>query len=261
MPYYAGAIAAAKSLFVAAAVASLLVGGLVSAQQNDNIEVMVCPDPSQSSFAVSEPQSDSVTDQPKTVIRGSIQYISQIDFFIDDVYNNTIALGYSDVVFESTMTLPPGTHTLKIVATDSCSRTVHSETKVITYEPAIQPSIGQQVATQIDGQATPDGEVVSEPDKSVIETIVDDAIVMPLISLGKALDIISLPAPNSEVTWQNTIRSFFFVFGSTLILAAAYIGLLGAVPPRLSFLPYSRYQLIGGLALAGAVMLVLVFIL
>jgi hypothetical protein len=212
---------------------------------------------------VREPQSDSITDQPKAMIRGDVQLISQIDFFIDDTYNNTLALGPQDTTFVSGISLSPGTHTLKAVATDSCSNTTHTESVVITYEPAIQPSVGQNIATQVEDQQTSglENRETIEPAKSIAEKAFDNIIVLPIIALGKSLDIVSLPAASGELQWQNSARSLSFVIGSGLVLTAGYVSLMGSVPAHMSFLPFSRRQIIGGGAIIGAAMLALVFIL
>ena len=264
MPYYTGVIVAAKSLLLSAGVVGLVSGGIVSAQApDDNVEVMVCPDASQSSFTVSMPQSDSVTDQEKTVISGSVLLISQIDFFINDTYSHTVALGGRDVEFSSVMSLPPGTHTLKFVATDSCSNVTHTQTVVVTYEPAIQPSIGNEVPTRVGDQPNVDAVVGEDivPPKSIAQEVMENFSISPIIIIGTALDITSLPEASSGQSWQNTSKSISFVFGSSLLLAAAYISLLGSIPSKLSLLPYSRSQLTGGLAIIGLVVLVFVFIL
>jgi hypothetical protein len=263
MPYYAGAVAAAKFFILSVAVLGLFTGGVVMAQTpDDNIEVMICPDPSQSSLMVREPQSDSVTDQPSADINGSIQLISQIDFFIDDVYNHTLALAHQDTSFSTKISLSPGTHTLKLVATDSCSNTVHTESMIITHEPAIQPSIGQNVDTQVEGRddlTVNEGEVI-EPSKSIVQEVFDTVITAPLVNIGRALDIIAAPDARADVKWGNVSRSAFFVFGSSLVLMSIYVGLIGAIPSRLSFLPYTKGQLMGSLAFGGTAILILVFV-
>jgi hypothetical protein len=263
MPYYAGAVVAAKFLIISVAAFGLFTGSITLAQTtDDNIEVMICPDPSQSSVMVREPQSDSVTNQPTADIIGDVQLISQIDFFIDDVYNHTLALAHQDTSFSTKISLAPGTHTIKLVATDSCSNTVHTESVIITHEPTIQPSVGQNIDTQVGGQDTPTvsvGEVI-EPSKNIAQELFNNVITAPLVNIGRALDIIAAPDASTEVKWGNVGRSAFFVFGSSLVLTSAYIGLIGMIPPRLSFLPYTKGQLIGSLAFGGLAMLVLVFI-
>lgn len=263
MPYYTGAIAVARVLIVSAATIGILGGAVVSAQTaTDNVEVMVCPDASQSSFVLNQPQSDSVTDQEKVIISGGVLFISQIDFFINDTYSHTVALGSDDVNFESSMSLPPGTHTLKFVATDSCSNVIHTQSIVVTYQPAVQPSLGSEVDTQVDGQpAVATEEEAVAPTKSVAQEVIDRVIIMPLISIGNALDITSLPAGSADQSWQNTIKSVSFVFGSSFVLGAAYIAAIGSLPSKLSFLPYSRGRVVGGLSGIGLVVLLLVFIL
>lgn len=150
MPYSSGATLVAKLYVVSLAAALLFACIPVSAQQSDGrVEVMVCPDPSQSSLRITTPSSDSVVNQARVTIEGEVEFISQIDLFIDDAYNSTIALGHSATAFRTSVTLSPGTHTLRLEASDSCSNTSHTSQAVMTYEPQTEPSTGADSDTSI----------------------------------------------------------------------------------------------------------------
>lgn len=117
----------------------LLPIGSVAAQSSggSQITVMVCPTTTESAFTVTTPQSDSVVGRADVAVSGGVKNISQIDFFVDDIYNNTVAIGYTDTAFATVISLAPGTHTLKMTAYDSCHQTSHTNSLVLTYEPTV----------------------------------------------------------------------------------------------------------------------------
>lgn len=226
------------------------------------VEVMICPDASQSNIAISSPQSDSIINVPKVPISGEVTYISQIDFFIDDVYSNTVALGYSATNFSSTVALAPGTHTIKLTATDSCSQTTFTDSVVITYEPATQPSTGETVETLVEG-SDPSVEAESKPalENNVVDTFLDSFITPSFSKLGDALDISNPNAVTSESTPGNVVRSVLFMTATALMVAAVQIGIVATLPAHFSFLENHRRWWRGILGVSGVALMSLVFML
>lgn len=265
MPYYGTVMPIAKfvlAAFISVAAVMAFTNESVAAQDTGSrVEVMVCPDPSGSSIAVAQPASDSIVSEPKVMVSGSVVYISQIDFFIDNVYNNTLALGSADKSFTSQVTLSPGTHTLRIVATDSCSQTTHTENIVVTYEPTILPSAGRDVETTVGGQLTTpiDNADNAIPSPGPIEEFFNSTIMPPVAAIGRALDII--PFNNEASLGGNAARSSVFVLGSALVLSALYISMLGALPAKLAFLGSPHSKIVWGMAATGLVAMTLVFML
>ena len=152
MCYVSGAKTAVSYLLAGIAGIAFLAATPVSALEasgGSQVQVMICPPHGSSQLIVTLPESDSKTNEPEVVIEGEVSYISQIDFFIDGVYNNTVALGYATTAFRSTVTVPAGTHTIKLVAIDNCSQATYSESVVVTYEPRTLPSAGSQTNTNI----------------------------------------------------------------------------------------------------------------
>lgn len=266
MPYYDGVKTVTNYLFGGFVVAAvgLLIYGAPAQGMADNVRVMVCPQADESRLTVMRPQSDSIVDEPKLSIGGSVAYISQIDFFIDDVYNNTIALGHSATEFASAITLGPGTHTIKLVASDSCSQATHEFSLVMTYEPKTPPSIGGNVETEVDGRITPGAEpsAVIESEKNIIEKGIDRFIIPPYEAVKDMLDITDAAVTDPEVHAGNIARSALFVAGTILTLSAVHIGTLSAsvLPDRLvSLLPFRRRAMTVA-ALIGLGLTALVFI-
>lgn len=267
MRYYDGVKIATSSLVIIgllASAVSLLAYNSSAHGLQDNIQVMVCPAANQSYLTVLRPQSDSVVSEPKLPISGSVEYISQIDFFIDDVYNNTVALGFSATDFETSLTLNPGTHTIKLIATDSCSQTTHEYSLVVTYEPKTPPSIGQDVETIIDGRVRQGGglPIVPEPEKSIIDKAIDRFVIPQYEAIKDALDIGGSTTTDPAVKAGNVARTVLFATGGLLALSAVHIGALSAsvLPDRLaSLLPFRR-RAMAAIALSGVVLMMLVFI-
>lgn len=266
MRYYDGVKTATSSLFTGVAATALSLLTLSSPVQGmaDNVQVMVCPQPDQSSLTVHQPQSDSIISEPILPIGGSIEYISQIDFFIDNVYNNTVAMGYSATEFASTVTMDPGTHTIKLVATDSCSQTTHEYSLVVTYEPKIPPSVGENIETVVDGQIKQGRNISTapEPAKNSIEKAIDRFVIPSYESAKEVLDISDPVAVDPAVRAGNVARSLLFTVGALLSLSAVHIGALSAsvLPDRLvSLLPFRR-RAMAGFALIGLLLMLLVFI-
>lgn len=143
----------ADGKYIAAVIAgALLLLGLPGAALaltgagNSTIKVMVCPTGSESSLSITAPASDSVIGDSQVITRGTVENISQIDFYLDDTYNNTIALDYGATSFSSVISLQAGTHTIRLVAYDSCHQTTHTASVVLTYEPSVALPVPEQAA-------------------------------------------------------------------------------------------------------------------
>jgi hypothetical protein len=263
MQYCNGVAVVGKLLSVVACVALLLGGAPARAQDEGNrIEVMICPDVGMSNLTIIRPQSDSVVSSPNVVITGDVAYISQIDFFIDGTYGHTLALGQADTSFESNLALSPGTHTIKLAASDSCSQTTHDGSLVLTYEPAITPSVGEDVSTEIEGTTTNTAEVVDESvvEKGIVERAIEQYIAPSLVAFGTMLDLSPPPGVTSVMTPANVARSTLFITGTTLIMSAIYVSVFAVVPPKLSFLLHFRGRTFIGIAISGLALMGLVFI-
>lgn len=265
MQCFNGVAIAARSFLVAISVVALFSVNNVSAQDvGSRIEVMICAGADQSRFAVTAPQSDSIVSEPKITINGEVEYISQIDFFIDDVYNNTIALGYSETTFNSEITLSPGTHTIKFVATDSCSNVTHNDSLVITYQPKTQPSVGSNVETVVDGRVTPAvNDETIQADQTFIERIIDQLVTAPIIATGNALDIPTFKTVDTISEPTEGVRSLVFISGATLTLTAIalHAGMLSMLPVKAMYLTRHRHGLTGISVAAGIGLMAIVFML
>jgi hypothetical protein len=263
MQYYNGVVIVTRSFFAAAGIVVLFSVGAVAAQSpSDNIEVVICPAISQSGVIVIEPKSDSIVNEPKVAVNGTVEHISQIDFFIDDVYNNTVALGYSEMAFESLVTLSAGTHTIKLIATDSCSQTPHNYNLVVTYQPKTQPSVGSEVETEVGNVVINSAEQTpAQSENATAESIIDRFVTPPFVAIARTLDIVKSVEADSATRLKDAARSVLFLAGATLTFSAAYIGVAATLPVHLSFLMNFRRRAMGVVAIVGSVLMALVFML
>ena len=236
--------------------------GAVQSSGESRIEVLVCPTGSQSAFVPTQPQSDSVVNAAKLNVTGTVAFISQIDFFIDEVYNNTVALGYSATTFDTHITLSPGTHTIKLVATDSCSQTVHTEELVVTYQPKTEPSVGEEVVTEVENTVrNPPVQNPAEPITNPILDIIDRTITPPVVAVADSLNILPSEEANEATRIADTVRTVLFAAGLTVTLAAAHATSMAVLPESFKFLQHHLPGGVGMIAFIGVGLMVLVFLL
>jgi len=130
--------AAVKWCLASISVLAVCAGGIALAESGSStVQVMICPSEGESTLTITSPASDSVVGDSRMTISGAVQYISQLDIYIDEAYDTTTALEYDDTSYEEMLTLEPGTHTVKVVAFDSCHQTTHTQNIVVTYEPTV----------------------------------------------------------------------------------------------------------------------------
>ena len=243
MRYVKSVAIATRALLVACALTAGGPGLMVAAQTDgDNVQVMVCPQPSESSFTVSTPQSDSIIDEPKVTLAGTAEYISQIDFFIDGTYNHTQALGYTMRDFTSSLTVSPGTHTLRLVASDSCSQTVHEQAIVITYEPKAFPSVGTAVNTTVGGRLIKP-ELPELPEPVPEPTLFQNFSLPPLARIADLLDLTDPPSDGEPISpLPSAGRAALFVTGAAIALTGTYVATAATLPAAMAFVqPYRRW--------------------
>lgn len=233
MRFFSAALAA-RPLLIAIMAALVLPLGVASAQQvkDSQIKVMICPAASQSGFTIDEPLSDSVTNRSKVKIRGSVQNISQLDFFINDTYNSTVAMGSADTEYDHTISLNPGTHTIKLVGYDSCQQANHTNSIVITYQQGAGPSNGGTTTTVVPGAGADSGpssqpssegittEEIKASDEGLIPGLSRVAVPRSVGDFARGLDL--------DTSFTNDIHGI--VRGISVMLG---ILLLAAVPAML----------------------------
>lgn len=143
-------------------VQSLFCWSVVAAVSTD-VGVSICGDDVPAAgISISEPINDSVVSLAENPFRGTVENATQIEVTIDGQYNNTISIGANVTTFETSLTLSEGTHTISMTANAICGAPNATDSIVITYQPAVQPSAGNSTPTTLDGATTLDGTPVEQ---------------------------------------------------------------------------------------------------
>jgi hypothetical protein len=130
---------------------ALVIGQTAAAQEvkGSRIEVMVCPQGNESGVSITKPLSDSTVADPVVKVEGTVFSISQINVYVDGQYSTTTAISMGGKTFAIDVSVEPGTHTIKLVASDSCGQQTHEDSVVISYHPQINPGTGSDTATSL----------------------------------------------------------------------------------------------------------------
>lgn len=249
MLYSNGVTLAVKVCLVAAVTLVAALGSPYAlAQQSDSrIEILVCPSPSESDLRIITPRSDSIVNQARVVIEGEVEFISQIDLFVDDVYGSTVALGHSATAFRSSTTLAPGTHTLRLVASDSCSKTIHTRQIVVTYEPQATPGVGADAPTIITAPGD-EADIITTPVENPALGLFETALPRPITSPPpSALEHVS-PKPPTDMGQIFGNEATDTILRTSLLVAGGAVLAMPAVTASVA----AALTQVGGLAQGAA---------
>jgi len=137
---------------------------------------------------ITQPLSDSIIGQSPVTFRGTVANATQIEIDINGQYNGTFALGANSTTFEKDVALPVGTNTVTMTANAICGGQNASDSTVVTFQPATEPSSGGSTPTELDGTVTLDGSPV-EAEQIKDEDIVQVIERLPVI--GAAVSVVS----------------------------------------------------------------------
>lgn len=218
MLYFVTARTIAKTLLVLLAI--ILMPAVAEAQQvkDTKIRVTVCPSSAdQSGFTIDKPVSDSVVDSVPVVVTGTVSNISQIDFLIDGVYGSSIQVSGSDSRYSHILTLTPGTHTIKLIALDSCQKYTHSRSVIITVAFATSPSKGPTTPTIVPGTGNPSTSMTPFEQKEVVQLPGQAVVPVPRSAddIAQGLDL-----DTSLDTVGDILRAMIVLLGLILVAAA-----------------------------------------
>jgi hypothetical protein len=88
-----------------------------------------------STVSLIAPVSDSVVTNPTVPLSGTVTQASQIEVYIDDIFDSVIPLSMGQTSFSGSVQLASGTHTIKVVAINTCPGSNGSDSAVVTYQP------------------------------------------------------------------------------------------------------------------------------
>lgn len=134
--------------------------------QSNVIAATICT--TGSTITITQPVSDSTVTEPSIPLQGTVSQANQIEVYVNDVLDSVIPLSIGQISYSSTVQVSPGTHTIKVVAINSCPGADGSASSVVTYQPPPDstPSTGSDTPTGV-GDGTDGSGVVIGPDDQV----------------------------------------------------------------------------------------------
>ena len=165
--------------------------GLPAAAVQTEIGATVCgTNPTGALIDITQPANDSVVNQSTVTFRGTVASASQIVVELDGQYNGTVALANNQTTFETDITLPQGTHTVSMRATEVCGGADGTDNIVLTYQPAVQPSTGAETDTAVGSNGQQTGVVISDgtiSESSLGRSIEQLPVIGPIVSVATDL--------------------------------------------------------------------------
>lgn len=233
--------------FVASAfvVGSFLVCGAAApvGAVDSQVEVTVCGSVvPPASIDITQPINDSVVDQSVTTFRGTVANATQIEIEINGQYNSTIAVAVNSASFQTDVALPNGTSTVTMTANSICGGQDSSDSVVVTFQPATEPSSGGTTPTVVDGSVTLDGsaidaEVIEKDD--IAETIerlpIVGAAVSAVSDFASMIGLEATVSSNNTTVVAGTARVALTVAAlSSIVMAGSAAPLAAQAVPGLS---------------------------
>lgn len=219
-----------------------LVGASANALDGQ-VGVSVCgADAPSAQIDITQPLSDSVVGQSPVTFRGTVANASQIEIDINGSYSETFALAANATSFQTDISLPVGTSTVKMTANAICGGQDESDSVVVTFQPATEPTNGGTTPTVVDGAVTLDGTpvVTEEIEKDDIAEIIESLpIVGPVASavsdFASMIGLEATVASNNTPVVAGTARVALTVVAlSSIVMAGSAAPLAAQAVPGLS---------------------------
>lgn len=121
--------------------------------QMTTVGATVCQ--SSSNISLTQPVSDSTVTQSTIPLAGTVNQANQVEVYIDGTLDSVIPLTVGQTSFISSVALSLGTHTIKVIAVNSCPGPSGEASSVVTYQlpPDTSPSTGDNTSTNVDEQS------------------------------------------------------------------------------------------------------------
>jgi hypothetical protein len=181
-------------------------------------------------------QNRAIVNQRNVRFLGMIHNINQLMVYIDGAYSQTVPVDTGSSNYDFLLSLPEGTHTIKLVGLDASSGITIESSIVLTYSPNATPSVGEVVSgtADITKQAVVDSseylqDQVNQASSTQPATFLSDTA----FTVMNALDL--APATGSEPMPRMMSRFWAVTAGTALILMTH---------PMITLYHLSRYQLL-----------------
>lgn len=240
----------AAMIFAVVLGANSLFGASVSA--NTVVGAVVCSPSNSASLAISQPVDGHTTADMPVTISGSLNLLSQIRVFVDNVFTETVPIASDASTFSFELTLPTGSHEVRLEGVDICQLTSPVAQVVVIYNPETTV-VGQPSAPQ--GPQTPAPEYETIEDQSTfLERITQNGVISGISSAAysalEALDIVN--SNEQDQTTRMVSRFALVTVGSTLVLFAPWVlnsvaGVAARLLPQQAALAIGRLRALGPL--------------
>ena len=202
-----------------------------AAATDTQIGARVCgSSPESASLQITQPTDDSVVNQSVVTLRGAVASASQIIIELDEEYSTTLALATNQTTFSTDVTLPQGTHTITLRAIEVCGGSEGTDSIVLTYQPAVEPSTGTNTETLVGSTAPGQGVVISDDPASTTESAAQTISRVPVIGpvVGAAADFAKAIGLESTVSSSGSAAAGVARVGvivtalTTVVMASAW---------------------------------------
>jgi len=194
-----------------------------TASANTVVGAVVCSPSNSALLAIAQPvDGHTVTNMPVTV-SGSLNLLSQIRVFIDNVFTQTVPVPADATTFSFEVTLPTGSHEIRLEGVDICQLTSPVAQVVVVYNPETTV-VGQPVAP-VDPQAPAEEYAPIDEQPTFFERVTTNGVISGVSNAAygvlEALDIIN--SNEAAQTTKMVSRFTLVTVGSTLVLLAPWV--------------------------------------
>lgn len=249
-------------ILVAASCVLLAVGYFASGHvaTASTIQAIVCREGAK--LTIDAPLSDSVVSTTTVNLAGMVAQANQIEIAIDGQFDGVVPLNAAATTFTAAVQLAPGTHTIRLTAIDACQIANAVAVTVVTYQPAVVSSSGDQVPTEV----TATGGVIVGPLTSVAppQGATFAWLTTPLLGLGSSLDLVAAPGAASSMV-APLLHLGLFASGLAVIFLSSHLAATGVSGRWLRWMVgrfglYSSTAVRGVTIAIGAGLIILTFI-
>lgn len=211
----------------------LAVLGLAPLASAQDIHAVVCRAPA--SVTIDRPANDSVLTSGQVELSGAVRQANQLEVYVDGTLDSIVPVGLTDTSYTSSVQLQEGTHSLKVVAIDTCQLGNGEASAVVTYQPAVvTASAGANVPTTVGDTS---GVQIGAP---VEETPVHQSILPPIISqslerISGALDFESPVSAAGQQQLPQVARFGLLTAGALVVIFSQAVSAASVSGPLLQF--------------------------
>lgn len=211
--------------FLALAIVFPLLWGGSSVFAETSINATVCGSDAQSTISIESPKSDTIVGTTNVTVAGSVTHSNQVEVYLDDQYDQTVALRPNQTDYRLTVQTTTGTHILRVEAIGVCGGTATAQSiftipEIVPTDTPSSPTedTEEEIITSLDGVAVPPLEV-QDTEKFFAEAGLDK------VGLPLRRDAEQQPAFTAQIA--QTVQQY----ASTAVFAVSVAAVALAVVP------------------------------